>query len=387
MKIVHLCLSNFFIDNYSYQENMLPKYHVLQGHTVTMVASLVSFDDAGKPCLLDGPSESFTTDGFKVRRIDYKKPFYKLNKYIRIYNNTYEILKEEKPDIIFIHDFTFMDIRKIIKYLSENKNVQVYVDCHTDYINSAQTWISRNLFYHVIWRFYAKKLSPFVTKFYGVTPLRCDFLREAFKINKNKVELLELGVDDHELKSKEKSIIQKIYREKHQLNSEDFIIVSGGKIDSKKNIHLLVEAIKKMNLPDVKLILFGTYAPEIKEMIDDLKDSENIIYVGWLNADSIMDYLILADLVIFPGTHSVLWEQAVGVGTPCIVKYWEGMTHIDVGGNCVFLHDDSVSEITKVLTDVVCNSEKYDQMKKVAIQEGLKRFSYSEISKKAIDYQ
>ena len=27
MKIVHLCLGCFYIDNYSYQENMLPKFH------------------------------------------------------------------------------------------------------------------------------------------------------------------------------------------------------------------------------------------------------------------------------------------------------------------------------------------------------------------------
>ncbi len=27
MKIVHMCLGCFYPDNYSYQENMLPKYH------------------------------------------------------------------------------------------------------------------------------------------------------------------------------------------------------------------------------------------------------------------------------------------------------------------------------------------------------------------------
>jgi hypothetical protein len=44
MKVVHLCLGCFYIDNYSYQENMLPKYHKLAGHEVSVVASLVSFD-------------------------------------------------------------------------------------------------------------------------------------------------------------------------------------------------------------------------------------------------------------------------------------------------------------------------------------------------------
>ena len=47
MKIVHLCLSAFFIDNYSYQENMLPKYHVKMGHKVTVIASIFSFNNEG----------------------------------------------------------------------------------------------------------------------------------------------------------------------------------------------------------------------------------------------------------------------------------------------------------------------------------------------------
>ena len=34
MKILHLMLACFYIDNYSYQENYLPKYHKKQGNDV-----------------------------------------------------------------------------------------------------------------------------------------------------------------------------------------------------------------------------------------------------------------------------------------------------------------------------------------------------------------
>ena len=52
MRILHLCLANFYIDNYSYQENMLPKYHKMMGHYVSVIASKVSFDENGELCLL-----------------------------------------------------------------------------------------------------------------------------------------------------------------------------------------------------------------------------------------------------------------------------------------------------------------------------------------------
>lgn len=32
MKILHICLASFYIDNYSYQENLLPKFHMISAY-------------------------------------------------------------------------------------------------------------------------------------------------------------------------------------------------------------------------------------------------------------------------------------------------------------------------------------------------------------------
>jgi len=384
MKIVHLCLSCFYIDDYSYQENMLPKYHVFQGHEVTVIASLVSFDNEGKLCLLDKESVKNTKEGYKVIRVDYKKRFYKLNSFVRRYNNIYKLLVIEKPDIIFIHDFSFLDITEVIRYVKMNPNVKVFSDCHTDYINSAQSWISKNIFHHFIWRYYGKILSKYTTKFYGVTPLRCDFLKDAYKIDSSKIDLLVMGVDDEIVKKKDRDLIKKEYSEKLSISSEDFIIVTGGKIDFRKNIHLVLEAVIKLNLKNVKLIVFGVIAPEMQIEFEKLLLHDCIIFIGWQNTDAILDYFLLADLIVFPGTHSVLWEQAVGCGTPTVFKFWKGMEHVDVGGNCEFLHNDSSDEIKEVLSKILTTENKYENMKTVAMTEGLRQFSYSEIARKAI---
>jgi 1,2-diacylglycerol 3-alpha-glucosyltransferase len=384
MKIVHLCLSSFYIDDYSYQENMLPKYHVLQGHDVTVIASLVSFDANGKPCLLDSESTKITKDGYKVIRVDYKRHFYNFNKFVRIYNSVYCLLEKEKPDLIFLHDFSFLDIRKIIKYVKLNRNVKVFSDCHTDYVNSAQTWVSLNIFHKIIWRYYAKILSPFVQKFYGTTPLRCDFLKDIYKIAPDKTSLLVMGIDDELLKNKNREVIRIKYSNDLKFELSDFVIVTGGKIDEKKNIHLLIQAVNRLNIPNVKLYVFGSVAPEIKSLLDNLIISDSIKFTGWQNSDSILDYFLFADLVVFPGTHSVLWEQAVGAGAPCVFKYWKGMTHIDVGGNCEFLHKDSINEIECILLSIINDTDKYFSMKKTAIEKGLREFSYSDIADRAI---
>jgi glycosyltransferase involved in cell wall biosynthesis len=230
-----------------------------------------------------------------------------------------------------------------------------------------------------------KILNPYVEKFYGVTPLRCDFLRDVYRINPHKVELLVMGVDDYLIKSKKESNLRTTLINKFNFSSSDFIIVTGGKIDQKKNIHLVMKAIISLNISNVKLIIFGTVAPELKEQFEDLIKEGNFIYVGWLNSNQILDYILLADLVVFPGTHSVLWEQTVGSGVPCVFKYWQGMDHVDYGGNCKFLYNDSVEEISKVLKSIILNFDVYSEMKKQS-SIAAENFSYSRIAQKSINY-
>lgn len=383
MKIVHLCLSSFYIDDYSYQENMLPKYHMKMGHDVTVIASLVSFNEEGKPCILPEARQYYAKDGFKVVRLDYKKNNYKLNKFIRVYESLMNTLRDEKPDILFIHDYSFMDIMKVMKYAAIN-NVKVYIDCHTDYINSAKTWTSKYIFHHIIWRFIGKKISPNVKKFYGVTPLRCSFLRDAYKIPNEKIELLEIGIDNELFNEKLSKNINFILRNELKIEIADFVILTGGKIDALKNIHLVLEAFQKINIPNVKLVVFGTVASEVRDYIKKLLEYQNVIFVGWLSTDKILDYFIMSDLIVFPGTHSVLWEQAVGTGTPTIHKYWNEMTHVDIGGNCLFLKENSAKEIETKLKYVLQSPDVYEKMKEAA-QGGLEKFAYSSIAKRSLN--
>ena len=45
MKIMHPCLAAFYIDDYGYQENILPKAHKKSGHDVEIVASTEVYSD------------------------------------------------------------------------------------------------------------------------------------------------------------------------------------------------------------------------------------------------------------------------------------------------------------------------------------------------------
>jgi hypothetical protein len=129
--------------------------------------------------------------------------------------------------------------------------------------------------------------------------------------------------------------------------------------------------------------VFGLPNNEMKRVVESLTSSATR-YIGWLSADEVYDYFLASDLAVFPGTHSVLWEQAVGTGLPAIFKKWDGMTHVDVGGNCMFVEEGTVEELLLVIESVVRDKNHYNKMKHVAVTKGIPYFSYANIARVAI---
>ena len=113
--------------------------------------------------------------------------------------------------------------------------------------------------------------------------------------------------------------------------------------------------------------------------------NDSIIYLNWIPAFDIHQIFLSSDLAFFPGTHSVHWEEAIGLGLPCVFKSWDGIKHLDVGGNCIFLDNISEASIVYILDKVVNNRSFYVQLNEFAKKLGPLNFSYSLIAQKSIN--
>jgi hypothetical protein len=78
MKILHICLSCFYIDNFSYQENVLPRQNKLDGHEVQILASTETYGKDKKLQYLE-PGEYINEDSIKVIRLPYRHFFFSFN--------------------------------------------------------------------------------------------------------------------------------------------------------------------------------------------------------------------------------------------------------------------------------------------------------------------
>jgi len=382
MKIMHLMLACFYIDNYSYQENYLPKYHKKQGHDVEIVASLFTFDENGNGKWVEKGSKYTNEHGIPVTRLGFKNN--RFSKILRQYTGLYEELERFNPDVIFIHGVQFCDIKVLVKYLKKHPDVRVFADNHADFSNSAKSFVSKYIQHRILWRHCAQLINPYVKRFYGVLPARVDFLINEYKLPKEKVELLIMGTDDDSVTEAKNPIYRQQIRAQYGIEDDDFLIMYGGKTDNyKKQVFLLMDAVNEIDNPKVKLIVFGSVIPELKDEVQK-RCSNRVKYIGWVQAKDSYKYFASCDLAVFPGRHSVFWEQVAGQGIPLLVKEWQGTKHTDINGNTIFLKNDSKDEIKEALLNIL-DGDNYSELLNRA-KRAEKEFLYSEIAKRSIAF-
>ena len=381
-KIVHICLSCFYVDNMGYQENILPKKHHQKGYEVEIITSQHTFNNDGKASTR--PTGRYINEnGIPVIVLPYKKKLGRLSGYLHYVSGLCQELMAFKPDIIFCHGLSFLSILDVKRYCNKNK-VTLYCDCHSDYYNTPTNRGKYKIINGLFWPIVARLVVKECKIAWGVTPARCDYLKSVYHYPESKVKLLVMGGDDDYIHLDKREEIKETICQKYNIKPSSFIISSGGKITRDKKVLELIKSCTNLR-SDVILLLFGSISNEIKEEFEQLIEKSNTVYAGWANQEEIYNYLVASDLVVFPGTHSVLWEQAVACGVPCVFMERDMMKHVDVGGNCVFLKKDDEETIHNTLLSILDDDATYQRMKDVAVNKGMSYFSYSSIAKRSIE--
>lgn len=139
MKILHLHLISPYFLGQSYQENMICLYQSRLGHDVEIfVDSNLLFDYHRNK--LDFNNISKIELGVKVTPIRNHFSFSKLLSRLGIFRNLRPSIQEIKPDLIFVHNLSFLSILSVAFFARKNKII-LFVDNHTDVYNSNQNSI------------------------------------------------------------------------------------------------------------------------------------------------------------------------------------------------------------------------------------------------------
>ena len=342
MRIAHLCLANFYIDGFGYQENILTKLHHEMGHEVVIIASTETYLDHTRLGYVE-PSSYLNEHGIPVHRLPYAAWVpRRLRSKVRAYEGLEARLEEFQPDLIFVHDVQFWDLLAIRRHVRRWPTT-VYADCHADYVNSARGFVSRCLLHGIFYRLILRRADPIIERYLPTLPARADFLHEVYGLDRKKMELLPFGADDTLTKGLDRGKIRDEVRASLGIPADAFVLVTGGKLDLRKNIHTLIERFSALrdagHLKGMHLLVFGQPDPAVQAVLATIHIHPGVHLQGWMQAKDIHRMFLAADFAIFPGTHSVLWEEAIGYGLGVVAHHWPGVHHLDLGGNLKFLHD------------------------------------------------
>lgn len=385
MKIVHIAPNAPYNEGWGYQDNLLPRYQHLLGHDVTMI--ITNYTHENGRVVETNCCDYHMDDGVHLIRLARKKYFCKAATMLMSKLEVYSMLVRLEPDLIFFHGLASNSIFDAIKYkkkrLRQGKSCLIIQDNHDDWNNSSgrngngvKPRLVRSLH-----RLRNRLSIPYVEKVYGVTPWRKQYAEEYYGIPVEKTDVLIMGADDVNINFSHRNSIRLAIRKQYGIAQDAFLIVTGGKIDKKKKMDVLIKSVQGL---DVELLIFGSVSSDDEaEFTQLVKEAKNVHYVGWVSSDKVYDYFFAADIAVFLGGHSVLWEQACASKIPCIFQYWPGMTHLDCGGNSLFVAEETAERIGSLICEIRMDG-KYNEMRQIAASGLTDVYRYSEIARKSI---
>jgi len=345
MRILHLCLSNYYIDGYNYQENALPRINKEDGHDVRILASTETFVDNQHLGYVE-PSEYVTEYGVPIKRLPYVKIGTRFTTVkLRKYAHVYEEITAFAPDVIFSHDLSYWSALDVARYKKAHPQVKLYADTHTDANNSGTNWVSLHILHRIYYRYLAQRLLPYLDKYFYLSEEGRRFSVQNYGVPESLMEFYPLGgtifsPEDYREKRARK-------RTELGLGEGDVLFIHSGKLDALKRTEELLRAFAEVPDKRFHLAVLGSIPEDRMPRLLPLMETDGRVqYLGWKSADELLEYLCACDMYCQPGSQSATMQNAVCCG--CAIMLYPHSSYVkDFDyGNIIWTRDQAEIERT-----------------------------------------
>lgn len=380
MRIAHLCLSCFYIDGYSYQENILSKLNKLNGHEVLIIASTETFINNNSIGYLE-PSEYLNSDNVQVVRLAYTKKLpHIIARKVRHYEGLKYQLEQFKPDIVYFHGLASYDIFVVAKYKEQNKGVKFILDSHEDQYNSGTNFISKYILHRLFYKTILKINRKHFDKVYCVSFESVNFVKSNYGLD-NELELMPLG--GYVLNDDEYNFYRKSFRDIYSINDSELVFFHSGKMDVSKRTIELMESFSEVENSGFRLIIAGSVSNEISNEFNSLlmKDSR-INYLGWADSKKLMELMSACDVYLQPGTQSSSMQQSLCLR--CAVALYPYPSHdFLLGNNYIKLR--TKQDMIDMFKDISNNKIDINDLRRDSYEIARELLDYNEQSKRYLE--
>jgi 1,2-diacylglycerol 3-alpha-glucosyltransferase len=319
MKIIHICLSNYYIDGWNYQENCLVREHIRTGHDVTVIASTEVIGEDNHIKYISA-GQYVGTEGELIIRLPYRKFLpHLLGAKLRAHPGVRRILDLIKPDAILFHGTCGWELITVSSYIKQNKNCTFYVDSHEDKHNSARNFLSYWFLHKIYYRLILQYSLIYIKKILCYSLESIDFCNSVYKISRDRLEFFPLGgfpLEDTEYKS-----LRLLSRNRWGASEDQIIIVQLGKLVRKKKLLTSLQAFVLNKNPQLRFYIAGWVPPEdMKEVASFIGSDTRIRYLGWLPSDELEKTLCGADVFLQPAYQTVTTQMSICCRCAVIVE-------------------------------------------------------------------
>lgn len=216
------------------------------------------------------------------------------------------------------HGSSAWELRTVSRYAAEHPQVRFLIDSHSDAINSAQGFVSREILHR---RFYGPILRQALRH---AGPLLCvsqtviDFARDVYAIPPERLEFFPLGgrIPDPQTHAR----LRADTRARLGIADEEILIVQTGRQDSRKKLPMSLRVFARVPNPQLKFVVAGLLQDDIREECEALISADpRVQFIGWQDADQMTALLCAADVYLQPGTQSATMQQALCCGCAIIL--------------------------------------------------------------------
>ena len=389
MKILMLC--DFYDESLEYQENLLVKYYRKHGHEVTVVASTFDsvfdyYNDRHDPAW---PARTYFDHGAKIVKLRYR---YNLLNRLRAYTRIDGLLRQESPDLIFVHDI-MLNLPECVDYVKRHPACRMILDYHADYSNSGRNWLSLKLLHGVARRWFLDRARPYLSRIFPIVPAGAQFLHEIYGVPHGEMEVLPLGADVDLARDVHARGDGQRLRAEMGFAPTDLVVFTGGKLAPPKRTELLLQAVRSLPQLPLKVVVAGEASDAdagYKTQLLQAAAGLDVRFAGWLGREDIYRHLDMADLAVFPASQSILWQQAIACGVPLICGDvgHQDISYLNLADNIVVLPREQIraDRLAEEIAAIASQPGRLRRMRDGAAQVAAEHLDWNRLIERTLRY-
>lgn len=254
-------------------------------------------------------------------------------------------------DMLHLHAYGSHHTDKAVKLASRNGTPSILTAYLHPATHSHHKFL-RSLYDSTVGKRTLRKCTRIIT----LTNSEKDYIRKRFGIPKDKITVIPSGTDIEKFRD---------YGYERERNSLLFV----GRLSPVKRLDLLLRALVKVKkkVPDVKLKIIGRdwgVQDQMVELTKQLNIEGNVEFLGEVPFDRLVEHYNRAKAFVLTSqfeTFGVTIMEAIASGTPAVATRVGGVP--EVVGDAGLLCDENEDSVAKVLTEILTNDTKYQELK------------------------